>query len=247
MASHVCRVAQELANANIFDHFMASHMRLRAEASHKGCFEASEQAELVASMIMMTRWQKQILPLLSEKFKNLIIKIQNKFNSFLIYATSESLDISRIHKVDKCHLMMTSQVSCQGHQCTVISVSSSLPLGTPPVPIRALWELFDGCTVWKTRHSVDDLSILDKRDHTGWLAWTDPWYLLENNASSPQWRFFQISVKNTSTVNQYQYKYIKPIDLKLVTIWENDTARLIKKSITIEFQQMYQILWKSWT
>ena len=146
MASHVCRVAQELANANIFDHFMASHMRLRAEASHKGCFEASEQAELVASMIMMTRWQKQIQPLLSEKFKNLIIKIQNKFNSFLIYATSESLDISRIHKVDKCHMMMTSQVSCQGHcQPSVISVSSSLPLGTPPVPIRALWELFNGC------------------------------------------------------------------------------------------------------
>ena len=126
----------------------------------------------------------------------------------------------------------------------MISVSSSLPLGTPPVPIRALWELFDGCTVWKTRHSVDDLSILDKREHSGWLAWTDPWYLLENNASSPQWRFFQISVKNTSTVNQYQYKYSKPIDFKLVTIWESGIEGLIKKSITIEFQQTYQIFWK---
>ena len=115
MASHVCRVAQELANANIFDHFMASHMRLRAQPSHRGFFEASEQAELIASMIMMTRWQKQIQPLLSKKFKNLIIKIPNLLISFLIYATSESLDISRIHKVDKCHLMMTSQVSCQGH------------------------------------------------------------------------------------------------------------------------------------
>ena len=62
--------------------------------------------------------------------------------------------------MDKCQMMMTSQVSCQGHgQPSVISVSSSLPLGTPPVPIRALWELFNGCarfgnqTRWRSEYS----------------------------------------------------------------------------------------------
>ena len=80
-------------------------------------------------------------------------------------------------------------------------------------------------------------TVADWRGRTRGIYWrTMPRH--RNGAS------FKYLSKNTSTVNQYQYKYSQPIDFKLVTIWESGIEGLIKKSITIEFQETYQIFWK---
>ena len=107
-----------------------------------------------------------------------------------------TLDITRVQKVDKCPMIMTSQISCQGQgSSSVISVSSSLPLGTCPQSLGGNFSMDAG---FGNQTSVDDSE--QKRPRLR-LAWTDSWYLLENNDSSPHSRFFQRSVKNTNTVN----------------------------------------------
>ena len=106
--------------------------------------------------------------------------------------------------------------------CSLISVSSSLPLGTRSTHTQPPWELFNGCTVLEnqTRQRWSDRQILlSKRDRAlGAGACTHLWYLLENNETSPQWGFFQRSVKHTNTIYQvctntiyqvrlYKFKY----------------------------------------
>ena len=130
------------------------------------------------------------------------------------------------YKLNKCHQMMTSPISCQGqlvraavhwYQCPV-----HYPWEPGPHTQRPPWELFNGCTVLEnqTRQRWSDRQILlSKRDRAlGAGACTHLWYLLENNETSPQWGFFQRSVKHTNTIYQvctntiyqvrlYKFKY----------------------------------------
>ena len=76
-----------------------------------------------------------------------------------------------------------------------ICVQFITPGNVPPVPGGN----FSMDAGFGNQTSVDDSE--QKRPRLR-LAWTDSWYLLENNDSSPHSRFFQRSVKNTNTANQ---------------------------------------------
>ena len=124
---------------------------------------------------------------------------------------------------------MTSPISCQGQLARAAVQWYQCPVHYPwepsPHTQRAPWELFNGCTVLEnqTRQRWSDHRriLLSKRDRTlkhGAGACTHLWYLLENNETSPQWGFFQRSVKHTNTIYQvctntiyqvrlYKFKY----------------------------------------
>ena len=78
-----------------------------------------------------------------------------------------------------------------------ICVQFITPGNVPPVPSGN----FSMDAGFGNQTSVDDSE--QKRPRLR-LAWTDSRYLLENNDSSPHSRFFQRSVKNTNTPNQYK-------------------------------------------
>ena len=121
---------------------------------------------------------------------------------------------------------MTSPISCQGQLVRAAVQWYQCPVHYPwepgPHTQRPPWELFNGCTVLEnqTRQRWSDRQILlSKRDRAlGAGACTHLWYLLENNETSPQWGFFQRSVKHTNTIYQvctntiyqvrlYKFKY----------------------------------------
>ena len=145
-----------------------------------------------------------------------------------------TLDITRVQKVDKCPMIMTSQISCQGQgSSSVISVSSSLPLGTCPQSQFGLGGNFSMDAGFGNQTSVDDSE--QKRPRLR-LAWTDSWYLLENNDSSPHSRFFQRSVKNTNTVNQCIWKqWNKDKNSVETNVFESSNRKSLKNVNTIMF------------
>ena len=105
--------------------------------------------------------------------------------------------------------------------CSVISVSSSLPLGTRSTHTEAplgTFQWMHGVRKPGASTMIRPLtdSFVKKIPHFG--ACTHLWYLLENNETSPQWGFFQRSVKHTNTIYQvctntiyqvrlYKFKY----------------------------------------
>lgn len=117
-------------------------------------------------------------------------------------------------------MMMTSQVSCQGHgQPSVISVSSSLPLGTPPVPIRALWELFNGCArfgnqTWRRSEYSDKRrrTVNDVDGAVVFIARTMPCHRTRASFT----HLSKIQIHETNTKYKFERRNSLPI-LKLIT------------------------------
>ena len=130
-----------------------------------------------------------------------------------------TLDITRVQKVDKCPMIMTSQISCQGQgSSSVISVSSSLPLGTCP---QSRVGTFRWMQALETRRA---LTILNKRDHgSDWRGRTRGIYWRtmtrhRTRASFSDLSKIQIQQTNVFESSEIKIKIqLKPMYLKAAT------------------------------
>ena len=150
---------------------------------------------------------------------------------------------------------MTSPISCQGQLVRAAVQWYQCPVHYPWEPgphTQSPWELFNGCTVLEnqTRQRWSDRQILlSKRDRAlGAGACTHLWYLLENNETSPQWGFFQRSVKHTNTIYQvctntiYQVRLYK-FKYKTKCVWKLSFCKRCLVAECLYSQKMNTIRW----
>ena len=123
-----------------------------------------------------------------------------------------------VYKLDKCHQMMTSPISCQGQLVRAAVHWYQCPVHYPWEPgphTQSPWELFNGCTVLEnqTRQRWSDHRriLLSKRDRTLARVRTSGiyWRTMRHRRNGASFRdLSNIQIQSTKSVQIQSDKYV---------------------------------------